>query len=423
MRQYLHRAASRLARLLEPEDRSNAPIVTSIPEITPCTPRAEHREGIRLNILLPSINAEHYFGGIHTAVVLYQALCRHFPRSRIVLVDAAPQPEALARFGDHVLVACDQDSDAQRQIVAFNDRYGRTLPVRAGDVWLCTAWWTAYAAQRLAAWQEQQFGGSRSIGYLIQDFEPGFYSWSSQSAIALSTYRPGQDVAVFNTKLLEDYFSSVGLGYRTRLAFEPTLNDRLRTHLAAARQQRGARHPRIVVYARPSTPRNAFELICEGLRTWGWSDPRAGEWEVVAPGELLQDVDLGPLKLRALGKLGIDEYAQLLATSAVGVSLMVSPHPSYPPLEMAAFGMGVVTNRYAGKDLSAWSAQIRSIDSFTPEALGSALHLECARWRAREMESYPLIHAEHPFAGPSQLEAIADELAAGLSTRNGGYTR
>jgi len=79
-----------------------------------------------------------------------------------------------------------------------------------------------------------------------------------------------------------------------------------------------------------------------------------------------------------LGKLPIDGYAQLLANSAVGVSLMVSPHPSYPPLEMAAFGCRVVTNRFANKDLSTLSPRILSVDRLDPPSIADAIARACA---------------------------------------------
>ena len=56
--------------------------------------------------------------------------------------------------------------------------------------------------------------------------------------------------------------------------------------------------------------------------------------------------------MRALGKLDLDAYGSLLRESAVGLSLMVSPHPSYPPLDMAHLGLRVVTNGFGPKDLS-----------------------------------------------------------------------
>jgi O-antigen biosynthesis protein len=385
---------------------------TSVAETTPCNARLSDWQGRRLNLLLPSINARHYFGGIHTAVQLYRALEKHFPATRIVLVDSAPDAAALERFGDHRLVDCAADSTANHQIVPFNDRYGRTLPVGAEDCWLTTAWWTTYSAQRLAAWQQQQFGVAGRLINLIQDFEPGFYPWSSQSALALGTYRPDQDVAVFNTGLLADYFELQGLAYQRRFVFEPTLNDGLRQALADVRANPQPRQQRMVVYARPSTPRNAFELLCEALRAWGWSDPASARWEVVAAGELTADLDLGPFTLRALGKLDLPAYAQLLATSAIGVSLMISPHPSYPPLEMAAFGMGVVTNRFANKDLAEFSPNIHSTDQFSPEVIAAAIAREVAAWEERQMQHSSLMAVGHAFLAEGGFGEVAGQIAA-----------
>lgn len=387
------------------------PVSTAVTEITPCIPRPARDGGPRLNILLPSINAAHYFGGIHTAVVLYRSLCRHFPLSRIILVDAAPDVDALARFPDHALVRCTEDSASPRQIVPFSDRYNQTLPVSAGDAWLSTAWWTAYASQRMAEWQLGQYGQSGRVACLIQDFEPGFYPWSSRWALAFSTYRPAEDVAVFNTGFLAEYFLTQGLDYNEKLVFEPTLNDALRPAQIRASEQLHPRQKRIVIYGRPTTPRNAFELICESLRCWGWKDPRSSEWSVVAPGELAKDLDLGPVTVRALGKLDLDSYGELLATSAIGISLMISPHPSYPPLEMSAFGMSVLTNDFANKTVAGFSGNVRSIEEFSPESIAAALSRECGEWESRGMAATDVMDASHSFLQASSVHAMADRLA------------
>lgn len=397
------------AGLATPETLERMPS-TNVAETTPCTPRSSPGAGPRLNLLLPSINKRHYFGGIHTAVLLYRSLMAHFPQSRIILLDSSPDAEAIKRFEDHALIDAGSDSDAIHQIVDFSNRYGRTLPVRAGDHWLATAWWSAYAAQRLAAWQAREFGASGQLNYLIQDFEPGFYPWSSQSAVALGTYRPNSDVAIFNTQLLSDYFSQNGMRFQRQCIFEPSINDGLRNALDVARTTSVARRRRIVVYARPSTPRNAFELLCEGLRIWGWSDATCREWEVAAVGELQSDMDLGPFTMKALGKMDIQAYADLLSTSAIGVSLMISPHPSYPPLEMAAFGMGVVTNRFGNKDLSSFSTNIRSVESFTPESVAELIAQEVQAWSAREMMPISVFPVDHPFLVESHFDGIAEKV-------------
>lgn len=384
---------------------------THVGEITPCTPRHDPWTGKRLNLVLPSINKQHYFGGIHTAVLIYRELCRRFPASRIILVDSAPDEEALSRFGDHVRVPAEQTSSALRQIVPFSDRYQKTLPVADEDIWVATAWWTAYAAQRMSQWQGEHGGVDRPMIYLIQDFEPGFYAWSSQYALSLSTYRPARDIGIFNTALLADFFEQHGLRYDQRSVFEPVLHDGLRPALQQVRDAAVPRQRRIVVYARPGTPRNAFELICEGLRLWGWKDPRAAQWEVAAPGELAADLDLGPFALKALGKLDIDAYARLLSTSAIGLSLMISPHPSYPPLEMAAFGMEVLTNRYDNKRLDETVPNIHSLDSMTPEAICSGLSALVDACESRAMMAAPIASAGHSMLALGSFDQIAADFA------------
>ncbi len=405
----------RVAGRLEAGGPTSVAPATSVGEITPCEARHDPWQGKRLNLVLPSINRRHYFGGIHTAVLIYRELCRFFPASRIILVDSEPDEEALSRFADHTLVPAGATSDARRQIVPFSDRYGKTLPVAGEDIWVATAWWTAYAAQRLSAWQGANGGIDRPMVYLIQDFEPGFYAWSSQYALSLSTYRCDRDIAIFNTGLLADFFAHHGMRYATASVFEPVLHDGLRTALTKSRSANATRDRRIVVYARPGTPRNAFELICEGLRLWGWKDPRSAQWEVAAPGEIESDLDLGPFKLKALGKLDIDAYATLLSTSSIGLSLMVSPHPSYPPLEMAAFGMSVLTNRYDNKRLDETVANVHSLASMTPEAICAGLSALVDACEARGMMAAPVASQDHPLLAQGSFDRIAAGVAQVLA--------
>lgn len=411
MKEAIARLARGFANRLD--ERSPAAPPSTVPEIVPCEARRAAGSP-RLNFLLPSINAEHYFGGIHTAVVLYKALLPHFPRGRIVLTDAAPSASALEQFPDHHLVEIEGDSDARRQVVAFNDRYGRPLPVSDEDVWLATAWWTAFAAQQLCSWQETTYGGKRRIAYLIQDFEPGFYSWSSQSLVAMSTYRPERDAAVFNTGLLAEFFDRTGLQYTDRLVFEPVLNAGLKCALESERDAPSIRRRQILLYGRPSTARNAFELACEALRVWRATYPGAEHWEVLAAGELQRDLAIGGLTIRALGKLGLEEYSRLLRGASVGLSLMVSPHPSYPPLEMAAFGMGTVTNAFLNKDLGGVFPGLKSAQVGTPHGIAALLGEECARAEQRGMMPYPVAPPNHRFCSGGGIEELAPELAGML---------
>lgn len=354
----------------------------SLNHITPLAVRKSRHDFRRLNLVIPSINRGHTFGGISTALQLYRGLVRELGESvrrRIIVTDYAPGSGDLADFDGYRVVGWDDDSDAAAQILSANFRAGLTMPVTAGDVYLTTQWITAYLAQRAAQAQAALFGvAPNRTGYLIQDFEPGFYPYSTDHVLCESTYRSSvPQVAVFNSSFLHDYFKGQGYSFDREYLFEPRLNSRLKEQLALV--QRPVKKRQILVYGRPSTPRNAFPLLLAGLKLW--AGPQWREWQVISAGEQHPDVPLGHgMVLRSVGKLSLEQYAALLHESAVGASLMISPHPSYPPLEMAHFGALTVSNRFAFKDLAAWHDNIVSIDQCTPEAIAEALAGQCSRF-------------------------------------------
>jgi hypothetical protein len=85
-----------------------------------------------------------------------------------------------------------------------------------------------------------------------------------------------------------------------------------------------------------------------------------GSWNIHFLGRDVPKVDLGAgTKVRRLEKLTWHDYRAVLRDMHLGLSLMASPHPSYPPLDLAASGAFVVTNSWPGKQsLSAISDRI-----------------------------------------------------------------
>ena len=78
---------------------------------------------------------------------------------------------------------------------------------------------------------------------------------------------------MFNTDLLRRAFEADGIAFEHAFSFEP----RLAPALAAARAGPPTeRTRRLVVYGRPSKPRNGFPLIVDGLRAWVAASPDAG---------------------------------------------------------------------------------------------------------------------------------------------------
>jgi hypothetical protein len=350
-------------------------------ELIRARPRESAMRGDRLNLVVSSVATGSTFGGVQTAIDLFRAMTGPDIRRRIL--SAGPVDDGVAAaFPDFRVVDAGEDPDDLAQIVSIAGPGGVSVPVGPRDAFLATFWPTAAFALEVGRWQEATYGRRPgSMAYLIQDYEPGFYPRSSQYLMARATYdAPDSTIAIFNTDLLQADFHEAGIRFASEFTFEPRLSLALRAVLDRPAPERVRR---IVVYGRPSKPRNAFSLIVDGLRAWRASAPDVASWSIVSVGEDHVDIDLGGgVVMSSLGKLTLDAYADLIRTSAIGVSMMISPHPSYPPLEMAHLGLLVVTNRFAGKDLASWHTNIASLASLTERGFAEALADACRRFDA-----------------------------------------
>jgi O-antigen biosynthesis protein len=186
---------------------------------------------------------------------------------------------------------------------------------------------------------------------------------------------------------LRDYFRDQNFRFSRVYSFEPQL-----TSVLLANHYQGGPPPekkrQILVYGRPWSPRNAFGLVESALRIWRDRYPDARRWQVISRGESHADVDLGGVVVKSVGRTSLEEYAQILRDSAIGVSLMVSPHPSFPPFEMAHFGLWTITNRFANKDLSSYHDNFVSLDDARPESIADQLIALCQRFEADPSAGY-----------------------------------
>jgi hypothetical protein len=359
---------------------SFTPPATTIAEAEPLMCRRSNFTQDRLNLLVPALAVQHVFGGISTALAFFSELGGNFPNLRIILTEqpSFSYPENPA-FSDWEIRALDDADGPGHLIVPAGNRYAQTLAVGRKDRFIATAWWTAISAKYIQHWQTESYGFDEhaKFVYLIQDYEPGFYPWSSRYALAEATYHDADGmVAVFNTKMLRSFFEAEGYRFPYAYSFEPTLNPALRETIDRARKT--PKEKRVLIYGRPGVDRNAFAVIVMALRNW-LASHHGMDWTFVSAGEMHPPVELGYGKqLTSLGKLSLAEYSNELARASLGISLMISPHPSYPPLEMAAFGILVITNKYKSKDLSALNGNIVSVASVDPQMLAEKME-QCVR--------------------------------------------
>jgi hypothetical protein len=161
----------------------------------------------------------------------------------------------------------------------------------------------------------------------------------------------------------------------------------------------------ILIYGRPSVARNCFELVLNGLRLWQITNPvEAARWQIISLGETYPIDFAYPLQnFSVQGKVGLEEYGALLSRASVGVSLMLSPHPSYPPLEMAMAGLQTITNRFEQKDLSVYSDCIVNLDAISEEDIAQKLQAAVER-----MDEEPTAHQLPEFRQPPNAGPVAD---------------
>jgi hypothetical protein len=254
------------------------------------------------------------------------------------------------------------------------------IAVRSNELFMTYNWWVTLNFAALRDRQAAQFGTSpKPLIWLMQDYEPAFYAFSSAHMLARAAYDSPQPLwGVINSDNLARYIEAVGHRPARRFIFEPVIADALRPYLDQAANSQ--RRKRMLVYGRPTVERNCFPALVRGLRRWAHDYPEFADWEVISAGMAHDPVSLGDgRQLVSMGKLGLAEYAEMLLGCSAGCSLMASPHPSYPPLEMAHFGLQTVTNGYFCKDLSAYHPNIISAASIGEADLAAALAEACRR--------------------------------------------
>lgn len=381
--QWVRTDLSREAKPIPPARAHFQPILVSRPPISqttkiagetiPIPARPVERDRRRFNLLVPTINASQTFGGVDTAMKLFTELCASVSDAdfRVLVTDAATQEGIPDRLDGFSLQKLGEEYRSRKVVVECVDRLGcASLEVAPNDVFMATAWWTAHIAFIMQDQQRLLFGVAPRVVYLIQDFEPGFYGWSPRYALAEATYRRPQDtVPIFNSEELELYFAKhYRFPEKRFLRYQP--NQKVVKALTSVPRKRI-----ILFYSRPSTARNCFEVGIDGITLWQKRNPvLASKWKVLCVGEVFPKRQAGGLSnFEIAGKLTLDDYADALSSASVGLSLMISPHPSYPPLEMAYAGIKTLTNRYECKDLGLRSSNITSIDEVSANAIAQAL--------------------------------------------------
>ncbi|MFV0533988.1 MAG: glycosyltransferase family 1 protein [Cumulibacter sp.] len=218
------------------------------------------------------------------------------------------------------------------------------------DAIFATGWETAYPSY-LDSSTARRF-------YFVQDYEPSFYAISSESVLAESTYRFGfHGITAGNwlaSKLSNDYEMECD-------AFEFASDSR---HYSVVNS---GRRPEIFFYARPVTPRRAFELGILALQQVNKLRPdikiNLAGWDVSHYDLPFECVNHGELEISKLNAI-YNRCSAALVLSLTNMSLL--------PLELLSAGVVPVVNEGPNNSMVTDNPFIRYV-STSPAAIARSI--------------------------------------------------
>jgi O-antigen biosynthesis protein len=341
-----------------------------------------------LNVLIPTLLLSKMSGGPNTILILATMLASRGVDIRVISTNTPVDPDSVA-LSAHLRKL--SGFDILPKGLFLVDGFDRSVPIEIGanDLFMATAWWTAQIAKYSVGLTRHN-----KFLYMIQDCETLLHASSSDYALTLETYGLPH-VPIINTQVLRDHLVATKTGQfadrgfaKAAIVFEPAI-DRAFFH-PMPRKARKAKN-RLLFYARPlSGHRNLFQLGVAALQKLLEEKViSSANWEFLALGNEIQTMPLGrKAELVPLPWQGFSDYAQTMREADVLLSLMLSPHPSYPPLEMAACGRPAVTNTFGSKTQEVLAGLSPNIVGAEPtvesiaERLGFVMNrINASRWR------------------------------------------
>lgn len=278
----------------------------------------EFRDIGTINWFVPDIDMP-FFGGLNTAFRIADKLARdHGVTNRFVMMAAKNEAYVAG-----ALVAAFPGL-AGSEIVFYDGSDADIALLPPADAAIATLWLTAAHVAKAP--------GIKRKFYLMQDYEPGFYPASTMFAMAEESYRLGLYGICNTVSMHKIYTESYG---GDAMYFTPAVDQGL--YNAIDRREKSADEPvTIFAYARDHF-RNCWELVFAAL-----SEIKKihgdGVRIVAAGARYLPDsadfIDMGLLDYRATGAL----YRE----TDIGVTMQISRHPSYLPLELMSSGVAMV---------------------------------------------------------------------------------
>lgn len=310
-------------------------------------------ETSRISMVTDSINEGSLFGGVATALIFTALLAKRMGRRlRIVTRTQAPAAENVAVvFRAHGIAWAENIEFVFADLADPDNR----IDINDDELFVTTSWWTTKATRQSVA--------DRQILYLLQEDERMFYPFGDDQLACAETLNDRAISKVINSGLLHRHLVEEGIVDEETPFFEPAFPEKI--YYPSPKMAEDGKH-NFFFYARPFNARNLYirgVAVIDAAIERGILDPAL--WNIHFVGKDLAPVQLaGGVEPILMQNLAWEDYAAFVRSVDLALTLMYTPHPSYPPLDVAACAGVAVTNRFGVKtDLSGYSRSIVCVDS------------------------------------------------------------
>jgi hypothetical protein len=308
----------------------------------------------RVNIVTDSVAPSQLFGGVGTALILGTLLANRL-NATLRLITRTDPPDARALTA--VLRANGLQLGGAFEAVHAPLDGSVTVEMGPKDLVLTTSWWSTHATLRSVP--------TDRVVYLLQEDERMFYPHGDDRLLCAETLATPGLSTVINTRLLHSHLT-LGPHAVSGLAARATWFEPAFVSAAPNSPKENGRKLRLFFYSRPNNLRNLFwrgtMALCDAIER-GILDPEQWQFYFVGKDVPAFAMPRG-VEPRIIEGMDWAEYQRFVAGMDAAFVLMDTPHPSYPPLDMAAAGVAVLTNRHGLKiDLSGYSKNILMADA------------------------------------------------------------
>jgi cyclopropane fatty-acyl-phospholipid synthase-like methyltransferase len=317
--------------------------------------------GPRVTMVTDSINQGSLFGGVATAMILAALLAERLGAALRIITRLEKADKT--NFRKIIRASGIQWQGNVEFVYADINDDSTEVDVGEKDLFLTTSWWTT--------WSVKQGIAEDKIIYLLQEDERMFYPVGDDYLRCQETLSSPHIRVVVNSQLLFNHFVSEGFDNIRKgdLWFEPSFP---KAHFYPD-DRREDNKKNFLFYARPNNLRNLYYRGLEIINQAVKSDVlHPDQWNLFFVGKDLTELSFARgTRPRIVQNLEWSQYAALLRQIDVGLCLMHTPHPSYPPLDLAACGAVAVTNRSGLKQsLESYSKNILCRDTDIDSLVG-----------------------------------------------------